>query len=126
MQTKPSLETGWQGEPGGAGLASTLAVVVLVGVVGALMWTLRPPSVEEVERDIWQDWARLATDSQGLTLADQLVENRQPTGQKLVDTLGRLIDNEGNRFVVPTEVRYLRIRDRAGAIFADWTSRSAD
>src|SRR5262245_45620048 len=71
---------GWLGESA-AGVISTLAVILLVGVVGALMWTLRPPSVEDVERDIWRDWARQVTDSQGLTLADQLVEDRRPTGQ---------------------------------------------
>lgn len=110
-------------ELGGSGMLTLLGLVALVASVIVLVPLLRPPTVEEIERDIWADWARLAVDAQGLTIADAVIDGRRPAAQKLLETLGRLIASEGERFVVRTDVRYLRVRDREGAPFAEWRSR---
>lgn len=113
-------------ELGGSGMLTLLGLVALVAAVIVLVPLLRPPTVEEIERDIWADWARLAVDAQGLTIADAVIDGRRPAAQKLLETLGRLIASEGERFVVRTDVRYLRVRDREGASFAEWRSRLAE
>ncbi|QDU59192.1 Wide host range VirA protein [Planctomycetes bacterium Pan216] len=112
-------------EIGISGLLTILGIVALLVVVITTFVALRPPTVEEVERDIWVDWARLATDAQGLTIVDQLRDRRQAAGQLLVETLGNLINTEGDRFVVRTDVRDIRIRDIEDNIFANWRSSSA-
>lgn len=108
------------------GIFVFLSVVALLALVTMLVAAIRPPTVEELERDIWADWARYATDSQGRTLVDQLLDHRQPAGRQLVTNLGNLIANFGDQFVVRTAVRYLRIRDRTGAVFANWELPTAD
>lgn len=114
---------GLRRELGPSGIFTILGFLTLVAVFTVLFPILRPPTVEEVERDIWIDWALLSVDSQGLTITDALIEKRQPAAQQLVETLGNLIANQGDRFVVPTAVKYLRIRDNSGEIFAEWSSR---
>lgn len=106
------------------GLATFFAVAALVAGITVLFVLIRPPTVEEVERDIWSDWARLATDAQGRTIVDQLLDDHQAAGQRLLESLGRLIESGGDGFVVPTRVRYLRIRDRSGDVFAQWIGES--
>lgn len=98
-------------------MAGLVGLVVAMPVLFALV---RPPTPDEVERDIWIDWVRFATDAQGRTLADQLVENHRSAGQQMIDSLGRLIASDGERFVVRTQVAAIRVRDRAGGIFAHW------
>lgn len=113
-------------EVGWSGILAILALIFLLMVVFILFATLRPPTVAEVERDIWVDWARLATDEQGRTIIDQLLENRQAAGKQLVESLGRLIDSSGDRFVVRTDVRFIRIRNDQDQIFAEWSSGNAE
>lgn len=115
-----SSELGW------SGLLTVLGFVALVALVTLLFPIVRPPTVEEVERDIWIDWARLSVDSEGKTIVDGLLENRRAASQRLLETLGKIVSSEGDRFVVRTDVRYLRIRDRQDNVFAEWRSRSAD
>lgn len=112
-------------EIGISGALAPLGIVALVVAVSLAFTAIRPPTVDELEEDIWRDWVRFATDSQGLTIVDQLLEGRRPAGQQLVEALGRLIENNGAQFVVPTAVRRLEIRDRTGAVFAEWQSPAA-
>ncbi|MFO0945105.1 MAG: HAMP domain-containing sensor histidine kinase [Planctomycetota bacterium] len=117
---------GISSELGPSGLLTVLGFLALVALVILLFPVVRPPTVEEVERDIWSDWARLSVDSEGKTIVDGLLENRRAASQRLLETLGKLVSSEGDRFVVRTDVRYLRIRDRQDQVFAEWRSQSED
>lgn len=114
---------GLRRELGLSGVLTVLGFLTLIAVFTILFPILRPPTVEEVERDIWADWARLSVDSQGLTITDALIDGHRPAAQQLLETMGNLIVNQGDRFVVPTSVMYLRIRDREGEVFAEWQRR---
>lgn len=116
----------WLAELGWPGLATILGVVALIVFGVVYLPSIRPPTVEQVEGDIWRDWARLATDSQGLTIVDLLLGNRRPACQQLVNSLGKLIENEGDRFVVRTAARQVIIRDKSGDVFASWDSPTLD
>lgn len=109
-------------EPYLPGLALALGVAGWAIAVTLLFALVRPPTVEDVERDIWSDWARLATDAQGRTIVDLLLDGQQPAAQQLVESLGKLIDNDGGRFVVRTTITAMEIRDAQGKSFANWVS----
>ena len=55
-----------------------------------------------------------------------MLGNRRPACQQLVNSLGKLIENEGDRFVVRTAARQVVIRDKAGDVFASWDSPTLD
>jgi signal transduction histidine kinase len=116
----------WIGELGPWGALSIVGVAVLAAFVILVLPGLRPPTVEQIERDIWSDWARSATDQQGLTLVDQLLEGRRAGCQRLLEATGRLIEAEGERFIVRTGVRRIAILDRNGGTFAEWSSPTVD
>lgn len=110
---------------GPSGMLTFLGMIAIIALITVLFAAIRPPTVDEVERDIWVDWARLTTDATGLTIVDLLLDERRAAGQNLVESVGRLIHNDGARFVLQTNVRYIRIRDKKGAVFAEWISPAA-
>jgi signal transduction histidine kinase len=81
---------------------------------------LGPPSVEEVEADIWQDWARATVDSQGETIAGLLVRQRKDACQQLLDEVGTTTAKHGESFVLRTSLRSIRVLDPVGNSFAAW------
>ncbi len=108
------------------GLFTVIGVVLLIAMVAILLPSLRPPTLDEIERDIWQDWARTATDPQGLTLIEQILEKRRGACQQLIGGTGRLIETSGDRFIVRTAVHSIKVIDREGQVFAEWQSPSID
>jgi signal transduction histidine kinase len=112
-------------EAGLSGVLMFLGVALLLLATAAIFAVIRPPTVEELEDDIWRDWARLATDSQGRTFIDLLLDNQRAAAQRMLESFGKLIDEQGQQFVVRTFVQTLTIRDHAGAVFAEWRSPAA-
>ena len=51
--------TNWLAELGWSGAATILGLVALISFGVIFLPSIRPPTVEQVERDIWRDWARL-------------------------------------------------------------------
>ena len=117
---------GLYSEVGLSGAVIFLSVIVLVAVVTTVFATIRPPSIGQIEREIWVDWAHLTSDSTGFTLVDQIVEGRQAAARERISAFGRLIEDQGERFVIPTSVRSIRILTPDGEAFADWRSPLSD
>lgn len=113
------------GEAGVPGVLSVLGILALVVVVAAAFAAIQPPTVDALEEDIWRDWARLATDAQGRTFVDLLLDDQRAAGQQMLESFGKLIDSQGEQFVVRTFVEHLLICDHTGKPFAEWRSPSS-
>jgi signal transduction histidine kinase len=102
-------------------------LAILAIVVALLFNAIRPPTVEEVERDIWQDWTRATVDTQGENIAGLLRYDRQAACEQLIKSFGRTVVEHGDRFVVRTDIRLIRVLTPAGKVFAEWhPDRSED
>jgi signal transduction histidine kinase len=116
--------------PGVGDLSRTGTITLLIGAALAIIVTvlfqwLGPPSVEEVERDIWQDWARATVDSQGENIAGLLARGQQHACQELLADFGRTTTRFGDSFVLRTSVHSIRVHNQAGEPFAEWISDEA-
>jgi signal transduction histidine kinase len=112
-------------EWGRSGTWLIILVSILTVLVLFLFHWLGPPTVEEVEADIWKDWARATVDSQGENIAGLLAQRRQEACQKLLDDFGQTTTKYGESFVLRTSVRSIRVIDAAGNTFASWESEEA-
>ena len=102
-------------------------LAVLAIVVALLFNAIRPPTVEEVERDIWQDWTRATVDTQGENIAGLLRHDRKAACEQLIRSFGRTVVDHGDRFVVRTDIRLIRVLTPSGKVFAEWhPDRSVD
>lgn len=115
-------ESGFARELGRSGTLTFFLLSLLAVAVTFLFSALRPPTVAEVERDIWKDWARATVDSQGENIAGLLRLGRREACQRLISDFGRTVANHGEDFVVRTDVRRIRISDQSGEVFAEWDS----
>jgi len=95
-------------------------LAILAIVVAVLFNAIRPPTVEEVERDIWQDWTRATVDSQGENIAGLLRHHRQAACEQLLRRFGRTVQEHGDKFVVRTDIRSIRVLTPRGETFAEW------
>jgi signal transduction histidine kinase len=81
---------------------------------------VRPPTVDEVERDVWRDWARAAVDDQGENIAGLVDRGRREACQRLIDNFGEIVADYGDEFVLRTNVRSIRVLTKDGDVFASW------
>lgn len=95
-------------------------LAILAIAVAVLFNAIRPPTVQEVERDIWQDWTRATVDSQGENIAGLLRHHRQAACEQLLRRFGRTVQEHGDKFVVRTDIRSIRVLTPEGDIFAEW------
>lgn len=92
-----------------------------LGLFTALAFSaVRPPTVDEVERDVWKDWARAAVDDQGENIAGLLDRGRQDACQRLIANFGETVADYGDDFVLRTNVRSIRVLAKDGGVFASW------
>jgi signal transduction histidine kinase len=99
----------------------TVVILCLLAIMVTLLFQwLGPPTVEEVESDIWHDWARATVDGQGENIAGLLARNQKDACQQLLDDFGRTTTRHGESFVLRTSVQSIKVVDRQGATFAAW------
>jgi signal transduction histidine kinase len=104
----------------------TIAILCLLAIAVTLLFQwLGPPTVEEVESDIWHDWARATVDGQGENIAGLLARNQRDACQQLINDFGRTTARHGESFVLRTSVRSIKVINRNGATFASWQSEEA-
>lgn len=103
-----------------SGTFTYFILAILAIIVAVLFNAIRPPTVQEVERDIWQDWTRATVDSQGENIAGLLRHDRQAACEQLLRRFGRTVQEHGDKFVVRTDIRSIRILTPQGSVFAEW------
>lgn len=97
-------------------------IAICVVVLTVLFALVRPPSVEEVERDIWEGWTRRgAIDAQQLTLTDLVLREEFEGVESLLVALANEVHRSEARSVLPTQLRWIRVLDQKGAEIAQWS-----
>ena len=125
------MRTDWRrlvaGELGLGGVLTLVGVVALVLAVPLLFSALRPPTVEQVEFDIWRDWAQFTPVDQSETLVGTVLagRSRQAAAQTFLETFGKASVQGDSQQVVRRNVRSLRLVTAEGETFASWRSDSA-
>lgn len=112
------------GMPGALLLAG---ICLLIAMLPTLFIAIRPPTVDEVEIDVLSKWIDVITAESSETLPGLVVSDNHFTCERLLESLGQLIDQQGDRFVIPTAVEYLRvIKPGEAQPFAQWRSTQFD
>lgn len=109
-----------------SGVLLLLGIGLMIGMLPTLFIAVRPPTVDEVEVDVLSKWIDVSTSESSETLPGLVVSGNPYTCERLLESLGQLIDQQGDRFVIPTAVQYLRVLDGEGNLFAKWTSNQYD
>jgi signal transduction histidine kinase len=109
-----------------SGSLTFLTLALLAVLVTFLFNAVRPPTVEEVERDIWKDWARATVDNQGENIDGLLRRGRRAACAELLRDFGQTVEQHGDSFVVRAAIRQLRVRDEKGDVFVEWTPTRVD
>jgi signal transduction histidine kinase len=100
-------------------LIAGTAILVLAGVVIFLL--ARPPSASDIENDLWTAWISLTTDDADRTFADMLLRGEREPANALLESLGSLSERDGRRFVIPTQIRFLKLfLEGQSEPFAEW------
>jgi signal transduction histidine kinase len=106
-------------------LVALAAVLILAAAVVFVL--ARPPRADEIEQDIWSAWLSRAVDAQDRTFADLLdtdpnaPKSHRFAAEGLLRTLGTLVEKNGRRFVIPTQVRFAELyRNDETTPFATW------
>lgn len=106
---------------GRSGVLTFLGLAILAVVITFIFNAVRPPTVEEVEEDIWRDWVRATVDNQGENIAGLVDLGRSEACQRLLTEFGQTVANHGNDFVLRTDINRIFVLDRNGDVFASWT-----
>lgn len=105
---------------GRSGVLTFVGLAILAVVVTLIFMAVRPPTVEEVEQDIWRDWVRATVDSQGENIAGLVNQGRPQACQRLLTEFGQTVMDHGDDFVLRTDVNKIVVLDSSGNVFAAW------
>lgn len=101
-----------------------VVMLVALGLVTVVMFSqVRPPTVDEIEDDMWTSRAKHFTDSEERTFADLLIENARERARQLLDSLGKSFEEHGDSAVVPTKVRYMALVGPEREPFVAWRGK---